>query len=297
MKKIIYSFAIAAVALGFSSCKETWDENPVIKGHEGTVQADFLNNPALQDYPIMITQKNNTGTFHLTCSQPDFGYAAIATYKVQCCLDDKFEEGTYIEIKQAFYNCAEINPVNSDIAAAYEKLLDVKSEADLPTPYNRLYMRLRAYIEQSPENTQYVSNPVYFDQVAADYLAIWVPDVAKNMYLRGSFDAGWGALPEWQFYTGTEENTWVIKGIVTLAKDTQFKVADSSWGACNWGGPTIPEGGSMGPEHVLKPGDEYELNTGDNPGNMKIESDFTGRIQLRMEGDDYFLLFDPVAAE
>ncbi len=84
--------AVAAVALGFSSCKETWDENPVLQGHEGTLTADFLNVPTLKDQPVMITNDNKTGTFHLTCSQPYYGYAAVATYKVQVSLTEDFAD-------------------------------------------------------------------------------------------------------------------------------------------------------------------------------------------------------------
>mgnify|MGYP001539967366 FL=1 len=69
---------MAAVVLGMSSCSETWDDNPVVKTHEGIQEAAFLNTPVMQDMPIMITEENRDGSFHLTCSQPDFGYAASA---------------------------------------------------------------------------------------------------------------------------------------------------------------------------------------------------------------------------
>lgn len=273
--------AACSLALGFVSCDETWDENPVLSTHEGVLTADFLNAPAMQDQTIMLTEANKDGKFHLTCSQPDFGYAAIATYKVQCSFTEDFAQ--YEEISQAFYNCAEINPVNKDVAAAIEKLAGVRTDADLPLPYQKLYMRLRSYVEQNEENTQYVSNVVSFANVSADFLAIWVSDVPVDIYLRGGMN-NWGndgLTADWQFKTGTEENTWVSP-VVTIPAGTEFKVADSAWGSINLGAgdPTI------------MPGDSYGLAASD-AGNIKMGADFTGVATLRLEKGNYILILDP----
>lgn len=273
-------FAVAVAALGFSSCSETWDDNPVLKTHEGEEKADFLNNPQMQDQVIMLSNDNKQGSFHLTCSQPDFGYAAVATYRVQCSLTEDFAK--FEEITQDFYNCAEINPVNADVAAALEKLSGVKTEADLPLPYQKLYMRLRAYVAQDEENTQFLSNVVSFKGVAVDYLAIWVSDVPVNIYLRGGFpDASdWGAVPQYQFVTGPEENTWVTKTI-TIPEGTEFKVADSSWGPLNVGA------GAAGNKVV--PNTPLVIEGGDNPGNLTMTENFTGIAHLSLVKGVYTL--------
>lgn len=281
MKKILFSLCALAMCLGFSSCKETWDDAPKLEGHEGVVYDDFLNQPAMQQQFLMLSQNNRDGYFHLTCSQPYYGYAAIVSYKVQISLTEDFAE--YEELNQIFYNCADINPVNHDVASAIEKLAGVVTEADLPLDYRRVYMRLRAYIEQSPDDTEYISNAVYFDNVGADYLAIWVADQMVNIYLRGSFDEGWNALPEYQFMTGESENTWVIKEF-TLTAGTEFKVADSSWGPLNLG---------SGSDNVVTPGEPYALSGGDNPGNLVINVDFHGLIQLSLESGTYYLTLEP----
>ncbi|MDE5814678.1 MAG: SusE domain-containing protein [Muribaculaceae bacterium] len=280
MKKIFLFCAVAA-ALGFSSCSETWDDNPVLKTHSGEVKADFLNNPVMQDQVIMITNENKEGNFHLTCSQPDFGYAAVATYKVQCSLTEDF--ANYEEIAQSFYDCSEINPVNADVAAAIEYLSGVKSEDDLPLPYQKLYMRLKAYVAQSESNTVYISNPVAFKGVSADYLAIWVADVPSNMYLRGGMN-DWGADDDYRFVTGTEKDTWVISKTVTLAAGTEFKVADATWGSINMG---------SGDSGDIAPGEKFALNSGENPGNLKLTEDFTGLVHLSLEAGVYYLTLDP----
>ena len=276
--------AVAALALSFSSCKETWDDNPVLVGHEGVQTVNFLNEPVLKDQPVMITNDNSTGTFHLTCSQPYYGYAAVATYKVQVSLSEDFND--FIELSQAFYDCSNINPVNADIAAAIEKLSGVQSEDDLPMPYQTMYVRLHSQIDQSPENTEYLSNVVSFNQVSADYLAIWVSGVPVNMYVRGGLPlaSDWSPIPEYQFVTGPEENTWVIS-YLEMAAGTEFKIADASWGSCNWGAGDAP----------LVIGEEYMLNTGNNPGNIQCPADFAGSVQVRMEKGNYYLLLDPKA--
>lgn len=273
-------FAVAVAALGFSSCSETWDDNPVLKTHEGEQKANFLNQPQMQDQVIMLNNDNKEGTFHLTCSQPDFGYAAVANYRVQCSLTEDF--AVFEEINQDFYNCAEINPLNADVAAAIEKLSGVQTEADLPLPYQKLYMRLRAYVAQDEEGTQFLSNVVSFKGVAVDYLAIWVSGVPVNIYLRGGFpDASdWGAVPQYQFVTGPEENTWVTNTI-TIPAGTEFKVADSSWGPLNAGA------GSAGSNVV--PNTPLVIDNGDNPGNLMMTEEFTGIAHLSLVKGVYTL--------
>lgn len=273
--------AAVAAALGLTSCSETWDKNPVLETHTGTPTVDFLNNPVMQDQYIMLTSDNAEGNFHLTCSQPEYGYAAIVTYKVQCSLTEDFAE--YQEIDQSFYDCAEINPMNGDVAAALEYLCDVKTENDLPLDYHKLYMRLRAYVEQREAETTYFSNVVSFNGVSADYLAIWVSGVPVDIYLRGGFDPSWNALPEYQFVTGPEKNTWVIEN-VSVDAGVEFKVADASWGSLNLG---------AGDSSVVTPGDAFVLNGGENPGNLTLSENFTGLVQLSLENGIYTVIFDP----
>lgn len=295
MKKLIYSLALIAVALGFGGCKETWDENPVLVGHEGTITANFLNQPVLKDYPLMITNDNKTGSMLLTCSQPDYGYAAVATYKVQISLTQDFAE--YQEISQAFYDCDQIKPVNGDIAAAIEKLSGVKTEADLPLPYQPMYVRLRSFIEQSPNNTEYISNVVSFEKVSADYLAIWVEGVPVNLYIRGGMNDWGGTTPgvdgkpgPWQFMTGSEENTWVIEKCTILANQS-IKVSTENWQGINLGG----NAGENEDSQMIEAGEEYAMTGGDNPGHMRMDKDFTGKVVLRLEAGVYYIIFDPIS--
>lgn len=281
MKKINYILA-AGAALMLTGCAETWDGNPILATHEGIKEATFLNEPVMKNMPIMITSETQNGTFHLTCSQPDFGYAAVAFYHVQVSLTSDFT--TYEEISQDFTNCAEINPTNSDMAIAIEKLSGVKTEDDLPLPYQEIFVRLRSFLPQSESNTQYISNVVSYKAVSVDYLAVWVSDVPINLYLRGGMNE-WGSPEAFQFVTGPDENTWV-SAVVDIPAGTGYKVADDSWGSMNIGAGDA--GGSMTPNvpHSV-------VNDGGS-GNLTMDVDFHGYAHLAFSKGKYTLTMVPV---
>lgn len=290
MKKLNILFAAITVALGFSSCSETWEDNPVLNTFDGVKTANFLNEPQMKSAPVMITSGNNTKNLNLTCSQPDFGYAAAAAYQVQLSLTEDF--ANYQEIRQLFYDCAQINPLYSDVATAVEYLCNVRSEADLPLPYNKVYVRLKAFIPQDPDHTTYLSNVVSYDAISADYLAIWVSDVPVNIWVRGgmngwnpgSFVPGAETAAQWQFVTGPTQDTWVYKNI-TIAANEQFKVADDAWGAINLGAPGDDE------PVAVEPGKSFECKGGGK--NLTVAADFTGDITLSLNNGVYYLMLTP----
>lgn len=312
--------AVAGAALGLSSCSETWDGNPVLTTHEGTPVVDILNAPALQDQYVTLSSTNKEGTVHLTCSQPEYGYAAIATYKVQVSLSENFVSPQkdpespyynakmdpnsdqydkdlaatqawpdYVEIRQAFYNCAEIDPTNHDFAAAFEKLWGIQKENQLEpaTKFQPVYVRLRSYIEQSPENTEYLSNVVNFKNIRADYFAVWIAGEAADLYLRGGFNE-WGTGEKWQFFTAPEENTWICKN-VSINANVSIKVSTATWKPINLGG----NAGENDDSQMIKVGEEYAMTQGDNPGHMRLEEDFTGDVILRLADEVYYITFEP----
>lgn len=282
--------AFCAMAIGLSSCTETWDDSPVLKTHDGAQTATFLNEPQMKSASVMITQDNKTSNLNLTCSQPDFGYAAAAAYQVQMSLTPEFTD--YQEIRQRFYNCAQINPLYSDVASALEYLSDVRSEADLPLPYQKVYVRLKAFVPQDPDNTTFISNVVSYDAISADYLAIWVSGVPVNIWLRGGMN-GWGGGPfvpgsttaaEWQFVTGPDQDTWVYNN-VTIAAGEEFKIADDSWSSINLGGP-----GDDGP-YTIEINKSVALT--DNGKNLVVAENFTGNITLTLSDGNYSVKLTP----
>lgn len=288
MKNIISTLAVAAI-IGLTGCSETWDGNPVLKTHEGTPTVNILNEPEMMNQEILLTADNALGNFHMTCSQPDYGYAAVASYKVQCSLTEDFAR--YEEVPQVFYDCAEINPLNSDIAACLEYLKDVKTEADLPIAAQPMYMRLYCYLEQSPENTGYYSNVIKYKGIGigGKYLAIWVSDLPTDIYLRGGLplDKDWNAIPAYNFVTGKKKDTWELRN-VTIPAGTEFKIADSSWGSINYGGGNVTAADFQDDAKEQK-GNNIPLDY--NGGNLKMMDDFHGTVVFGQKSGNYYALF------
>ena len=286
-KSTIFCAALAlAVAAISTGCKETQDDNPVLKTHEGTVTVDFLNAPAMQKLPIVLTADNQDGSLVLTGSQPDFGYAAAAAYQVQVSFTEDFAD--YYEIAQRFYDLSNINPLCKDVAEAVENLAGVRTDDDLPLAARRVYMRLHAFIPQHEEGTQYLSNAVYFESIAVakGNLVVWLVGEPSGMWLRGGMN-NWcndGFEPKYQFMSAKERNTWELTEPITIAKGTEFKVADNAWKNINMG---------AGADATISIGKPYTLEQGSQT-NLVMGEDFTGRAHLRLDGEKYILTLDKV---
>lgn len=178
MKKL--SILVAALAaFVFTGCDEAKDDNPVLATHEEAIEAEFLNEPVMQNQYIDFTEADAAGSLHLTCSQPEgYGYAASARYQVQVSLTKDFAD--FRNVSDPFRLCSAIDPVNGDIAGALCELHGVKTEADLANVgYAPLYVRLKADIYTDlgaiVPGTTYISNVVEFKHVKVSYLAIIIP--------------------------------------------------------------------------------------------------------------------------
>lgn len=296
MKKINIMVAAMAVALGFSACNETWDDNPTLGTHEGNEVKNFLNTPEMANMAVDITEENASEVFHLTCSQPtEYGYAASVAYQMEVALNADFTtpavEGApaTVVLGTVFKNCAEINPTRQAIAEAMCKMLDITDEAQLPTAYMPVYMRLIANVvnENGKEvpGTTFTSNIVSFKEVRCSYLAIVVPDLPTGIYVRGNLN-GWlnsilqdtpkenwteeqkAELAKYEFLTTSERNVYEL-AYVEIPADDSFKIADMSWGAPNLG---VNDAGA--PTF----GEKYEF--GWNTSDIKLTSAFVGSITL-----------------
>lgn len=286
-------FASLATALAFTACQESKDDHPIINTHSGEVEAPFLNTPEMSNMAVQITDDNKAQALHMTCSQPDYGFSAQVQYQVEVSLNN-FSGAPVVEgcpasviLDTSFSNCAEINPVLSEIAQAMCKMLNIESASDVPTPYYPLYLRLIANVKcvsGTPEvlfpNTTYISNTVQMQGVSCGYLAIVIPGLPTGIYLRGAMNE-WGALPEWEFLTTSESGIYEIADC-SIDAGVQFKVADSSWSA--------PNCGSNGTNPKFN--EPYELDNSSNSGNITMENNFSGRVQLTVKGGKYILLLE-----
>lgn len=191
MKKISILFACLVAVLSLNSCKE--DTEPQYnKPTEFT-----LNTPALAAQYYELTEN---GTLDLSWSQPDYGYAAPAAYKVSVSLLEDFSDA--IELSTEYKRCyAQVS--GKEIAEAICKLRGITSEDDYTDePARAVYFRVRGYIN-GIESSEIVSNVIKLDQVK-EYCAIQSPGY---IYLIGSV-GGWtgpdagnaGALAEWRLF-------------------------------------------------------------------------------------------------
>lgn len=291
MKKISLMLAALATTMAFTSCDESKDDHPVLGTHEGVIVENFLNIPTMTNTTVAITEDNKGNTFHLTCSQPSYGYAASAAYSVEVSFSPDFTtpivEGcpAYEALATSFYNCAEINPSYAEVATAMSNMLGIKGNDQLPTAYYDIYVRLVANVEAVGgalvPNTTYMSNVVKLTKASVQYLAIIIPDLPTGIYLRGGMN-DWNAVPAYEFLTTDAAGVYYIES-VTIAEGIEFKVADANWAAINYG---------LGADEFVI-GKPYALNGPDNPGNLTMPANFTGRVTLTVKGASYSILFEP----
>lgn len=301
MKKIPYILSTVALAIAVAGCSETKDDNPVLNAQPsyGGYQ-EYLNIPEYSEQYISLTKETQNGTFDMTCSQPDYGFAAAATYSVEVSFtpfekpaqgvtnpegkDDENAEGlpTSVILSTTFNDCASINIPNSELAGAIMAMLGIESPDNVPTPYNPLYVRLISQIFSgsmlTPHTTIY-SNYITIKGVSLAYVPAVEAGLPTGIFLRGDMN-GWGTDNE--FLTTTEAGVYVVEG-VEIGKGMGFKVATEDWGTVNAG-----DNGN-----AIQINAPYEMAVGDNPGNMTCPTDFMGDAQLVVKGGKYILTLIP----
>lgn len=191
MKKISILMAAAAVALGLTSCSE--DRDPVYQMPTTFV----LNTPAMEDQYVNLQAGN---TLELVCSQPDYGYSAVAVYSAEMSLTEDFE--TFSALTPTDPHMAKMVFKQEDVALGLCELLDITGEDDFNErypdgmPYMKIYFRAVCQLE-GVESSKITSNVVAYNNIKG-YLAIATPGY---IYLVGDPN-GWNinAGPEWRLY-------------------------------------------------------------------------------------------------
>ena len=84
MKKIIYILLLAVACVGFVSCDEDRDSNPIFNG-AGTVRSFVLNVPAMAANNVVDLEGSEA--LVLTTSQPDYGFPVSTVYTVWVSVD------------------------------------------------------------------------------------------------------------------------------------------------------------------------------------------------------------------
>lgn len=191
MKKLSYILFGLLTMLFVTSCEEPQDENPVLQ----TPTEFKLNVPVMSTQYIELTA---TSTVKLTCSQPNYGYAAAANYYAEVAIDTLNASGQsvktdFMQINENPYtNCGNIELLGEEMAIAICTLRGIKTEEGYTDePARKVYVRLRAEIPGAIEQSTIWSNEVELQQVK-EYFALKLPGY---IFLVGQ-PSGWSTPDE-----------------------------------------------------------------------------------------------------
>lgn len=289
MKKLSIFMAMAAVALGFTSCEEDHD-SPVYKAPTEFV----LNTPAYANNTVVLAPGQNVA---VTCSQPDYGYSAVTNYSLDVSLSEEFttaEDGT-----TNFYTIASKNKTlaNIDIAAgewstAILTLLGINSFDQFPEEGvgpTTIYVRALAQLT-GIESSKIYSNTIKLEMEPFNpYL-----EGGKKIYIAG-INGKWGidtATPDTyadRALSETAKGTNIYLGAFNVnAGDVYFRFYTElgSWGNDN----ELPSFGGGGVDNtnneISFPGEILTVTAVPGKGNFLIKDWPGGYITFTVDLND-----------
>lgn len=161
-----------------TACHETKDDNPVFQKPTEFV----LNTPPLSQNYYQLTPD---GVVEFTCSQPDYGFAAVTNYSIDVALDEDFTD--FRTITPTLPTKAVISVTGAQLATAMCELSGVANEDDFATVSHECALFVRASASVAGvEYSTITSNTVTMPHVEF-YLAVASPGY---IYVVGDF-AGW----------------------------------------------------------------------------------------------------------
>ena len=179
MKKIIIMAAFGIALASLTGCKQ--NEDPKYKDPTHFT----VNTPALQDQVLQtVDDMTNPATFNLFCSQPDYGYAAIANYAAYVSLDpncptdeEALKANKSILLENTNPTSAAMSFKLFNLALAANKMSGVSDEMQYalsPLAQGPIKMYFRAVAEiPGIEGSRIVSdNVVSYNQVKAVYAVL-----------------------------------------------------------------------------------------------------------------------------
>ena len=197
--KNIYSIILVFICLTFFWACDTERDNPVAL----TPDTFVLNTPK---YVSGIYDLENTESIQLTCSQPEYGFTAATTYRVQVATQSSFQEFVALP---TFYTSAKMEVSASEIAVALVGLLGITDEADFPTNEFPIYIRLSA--ELSDGSHKVLSNIIELPKVKS-YFALDPVVMPETMYLIGNVtNWSWDAATTMVPVNGNAGKFWAMQ--------------------------------------------------------------------------------------
>lgn len=289
MKKLSIFMAMAAVALGFTSCEEDHD-SPVYKAPTEFV----LNTPAYANNTVILAPGQNVA---VTCSQPDYGYSAVTNYSLDVSLSEVFttaEDGTtnFYTITSKNKTLANIDIAAAEWSTAILTLLGINSFEQFPeegVEPTTIYVRALAQLT-GIESSKIYSNTIKLEMEPFNpYL-----EGGKKIYIAGINDK-WGidtATPDTyadRALTETTKGSNIYLGAFNVnAGDVYFRFYTElgSWGNDN----ELPSFGGGGVDNTNKEisfsGEILDLTAVPGKGNFLIKDWPGGYITFTVNLND-----------
>ena len=248
MKKLIYILLLAVVAVGFVSCEEDRDSNPI--WNEDAAKTFVLNMPAVAVNNVLDLEGSDNVVF--TTSQPDYGFPVSTVYTTWVSLDG----AEYVALPTTSTSAVISIPAKE----INEALLGLLGDGDVSEPMP-VKVKLTAALFADPEMGKAESNVIELPKVK-----VYVPKVEVTLPTKMHIVGGFAASEGWSKFVALApaySQEGMFYGVVYLAEGDEFKInPDAGW-----------KGNDMGTGQITLDGDiAATCENGDKGSNLKMGS-------------------------
>ena len=248
MKKLIYILLLAVVAVGFVSCEEDRDSNPI--WNEDAAKTFVLNMPAVAANNVLDLEGSDNVVF--TTSQPDYGFPVSTVYTTWVSLDG----AEYVALPTTSTSAVISIPAKE----INEALLGLLGDGDVSEPMP-VKVKLTAALFADPEMGKAESNVIELPKVK-----VYVPKVEVTLPTKMHIVGGFAASEGWSKFVALApaySQEGMFYGVVYLAEGDEFKInPDAGW-----------KGNDMGTGQITLDGDiAATCENGDKGSNLKMGS-------------------------
>lgn len=248
MKKLIYILLLAVVAVGFVSCEEDRDSNPI--WNEDAAKTFVLNMPAVAVNNVLDLEGSDNVVF--TTSQPDYGFPVSTVYTTWVSLDG----AEYVALPTTSTSAVISIPAKE----INEALLGLLGDGDVSEPMP-VKVKLTAALFADAEMGKAESNVIELPKVK-----VYVPKVEVTLPTKMHIVGGFAASEGWSKFVALApaySQEGMFYGVVYLAEGDEFKInPDAGW-----------KGNDMGTGQITLDGDiAATCENGDKGSNLKMGS-------------------------
>lgn len=248
MKKLIYILLLAVVAVGFVSCEEDRDSNPI--WNEDAAKTFVLNMPAVAVNNVLDLEGSDNVVF--TTSQPDYGFPVSTVYTTWVSLDG----AEYVALPTTSTSAVISIPAKE----INEALLGLLGDGDVSEPMP-VKVKLTAALFADSEMGKAESNVIELPKVK-----VYVPKVEVTLPTKMHIVGGFAASEGWSKFVALApaySQEGMFYGVVYLAEGDEFKInPDAGW-----------KGNDMGTGQITLDGDiAATCENGDKGNNLKMGS-------------------------